>query len=205
MTQSAAINEELIRKTIEFHGHSCPGVAIGIRAVELATAEFGRVPDKDFIAVVETDNCPADAIQFLTDCTFGKGNLVHRDYGKNAFTFYSRKDGKEIRVISMPEFFKDQDNELMALRKKMAQNQLKPEEEKRLNEAMTDQIKQIIEADLDQLFEIKQAREPIPEKSRMMDNLKCDACGEAVKESHTRKSNHKTLCIPCFEDLEKEQ
>jgi formylmethanofuran dehydrogenase subunit E len=28
--------------------------------------------------------CAVDAIRFLTGCTFGKGNLVHLDHGKNA-------------------------------------------------------------------------------------------------------------------------
>jgi formylmethanofuran dehydrogenase subunit E len=29
------ISPELIKATIDFHGHSCPGLAIGIRAAEL--------------------------------------------------------------------------------------------------------------------------------------------------------------------------
>ncbi len=54
------------------------------------------------MAVVETDMCGVDAIQFLTGCTFGKGNLIHRDWGKNAFSFFRRSDGRAVRISLRP-------------------------------------------------------------------------------------------------------
>jgi len=70
------ISPELIEQTINFHGHSCPGLAIGIRASELALSQLERASDEEIVAVVETDMCAVDAVQFLTGCTFGKGNLI---------------------------------------------------------------------------------------------------------------------------------
>lgn len=55
------------------------------------------------MAIVETNMCAVDAIQYLTGCTFGKGNLVHLDHGKNAYTFIRRSDGRAIRVATRPE------------------------------------------------------------------------------------------------------
>ena len=43
--------------------------------------------------------CAVDAIQFLTGCTFGKGNLIHRDWGKNAYAFWRRSDGRALRIV----------------------------------------------------------------------------------------------------------
>lgn len=63
----------------------------------------GRSADEEVVAVVETDMCAVDAIQFLTGCTFDKSNLIFRDYGKNAFTFVRRSDNKAIRVMTKPE------------------------------------------------------------------------------------------------------
>ena len=57
------ISPEVIEQTIKFHGHSCPGLALGIRASEWALTEFGRAVDEDIIAVVETDMCAVDAVQ----------------------------------------------------------------------------------------------------------------------------------------------
>jgi formylmethanofuran dehydrogenase subunit E len=81
------IDPELIKKTADFHGHWCLGLAIGIRASKFAIEEIGKASDEEIVAVVEADMCAVDAIQYLTGCTLGKGNLIFKDYGKNAFTF----------------------------------------------------------------------------------------------------------------------
>jgi len=95
-----------IEGTIKFHGHSCPGLAIGIRAAEIALREIGpHSADEEVVAIVETDMCGVDAIQYLTGCTFGKGNLIHLDHGKNAFTFIRRSDGKALRIVTRPDAF----------------------------------------------------------------------------------------------------
>ncbi|MDQ6799068.1 MAG: FmdE family protein, partial [Actinomycetota bacterium] len=70
------IDRETTRRIVDFHGHMCPGLAMGIRAAEVALAEIGpHSVDEEVVAIVETDMCGVDAIQFLTGCTFGKGNL----------------------------------------------------------------------------------------------------------------------------------
>jgi formylmethanofuran dehydrogenase subunit E len=197
------ISQKLVQKTIDFHGHSCPGLAIGIRASEVALEEVGRSSDEEVVAVVENDNCAVDAIQFLLSCTFGKGNLIHLDYGKLAFSFYRRSDGKAIRLIGKSGIFGHQDGELMRLRKTKMMGSLAGEEEQRLKNATAARIKQIMEADLDELFEITPAKDPIPQKAQILESLICEACGEQTMESRTRRFLGKTLCIPCFEAREK--
>jgi len=201
----STIDEALIQETIRFHGHSCPGLAIGIRAAELALSEMGRLTDEEIVAVVETDMCGVDAIQFLTGCTFGKGNLIHLDYGKNAFTFYRRSDEKAIRIMSRPEVIRDPDDELNSLRKKRAAETLTVEEEKRLKEAIAARTKRIMEASLKELFEVKPAQGVMPGKARVLESLTCHACGEATMESRTRRFLGQTLCIPCFEAMEQKR
>ena len=196
------ISPELIRKTIDFHGHSCPGLAIGIRAAEVALREVGRSSDEEVVAVVENDNCAVDAIQFLLSCTYGKGNLIHLDYGKLAFTFYRRSDGKAIRVVGEPKIFGHQDDEFMTLRKTKMMRDLTGEEKERLNSATASRIKQIMEADLDELFEISPAQSPIPRKAQILESLICEACGERTMESRTRRFLGQILCVPCFEARE---
>ena len=39
------ISRELIQETTNFHGHWCPGLAIGIRVAEWALREMGKAPD----------------------------------------------------------------------------------------------------------------------------------------------------------------
>jgi len=200
--RSSSLSQEMIEQTIRFHGHSCPGLAIGMRVAEFALNEFGHAADEEVVAVVETDMCAVDAVQFLMGCTFGKGNLVHLDYGKNAFSFYRRSDGKGLRIVVKPELFQTEDD-LVALQKKAAKSELSAEEKERLETSRKGRIKKIMESDLKNLFEVKPHEGPVPRRARILESLACDSCGERAMESRTRRLMGKTLCIPCFEVLEK--
>src|SRR3990172_9068175 len=86
---------------IAFHGHSCPGLALGFRAAIAALKNMDMKDiseDEELVAIVENDSCAVDAIQAITGCTFGKGNLIFRDYGKHVYTFYNRRTDEGIRV-----------------------------------------------------------------------------------------------------------
>ena len=196
------IHQERVEETIRFHGHSCPGLAIGIRAAEFALKEMDPSEDEEVVAVVETDMCGVDAIQFLMGCTFGKGNLIHLDYGKNAFTFFRRSDGMGFRIVTRPELLSDPGKALKDLREKRAKGLLTTEEEKQFRALMSERIKTIMKADLDALFEIKETSVSIPPKARIMDSVICESCGEATMESRSRRMFGQTLCIPCFESMD---
>jgi formylmethanofuran dehydrogenase subunit E len=201
--QDNYISEELIQKTVAFHGHMCPGLAIGIRAAEVALRDIGpHAHDEEVVAVVETDMCGVDAIQSLTGCTFGKGNLIHHDYGKNAFTFYRRSDGKGIRIVTKLEAFAEPDSEWEALRERLSDADLTPEERKRFWELHAARSQQILDMPLDELFELKKPPGEIPSHARVMDSVTCEACSEQVMETRTRRFEGRTLCIPCFHQLE---
>jgi formylmethanofuran dehydrogenase subunit E len=200
---NVTLNQELIDQTISFHGHWCPGLAIGIRAAEWALREMGKAPDEEIVTVVETDMCGVDAIQYLTGCTFGKGNLIHKDYGKNAFTFYRRKDGKAARLVARPGIYEDTGETLGKLNRKMLEEGLTEEEEKVWQETRAAISKRIMEAALTDLFEVKTPVEPVPKKARILAPMVCESCGEAVMETRTRHFGGQLLCIPCFENREK--
>ncbi len=84
----------------KFHGHECGGLAwgykIGMFALEKLKSD--RPSDEQFVAIVENDTCAVDGIQVVTGCTFGKGNLIFRDYGKHVYTFFNRNTDKGIRI-----------------------------------------------------------------------------------------------------------
>jgi formylmethanofuran dehydrogenase subunit E len=84
------------KQCADFHGHVCPGLAIGYQAAKagIAWLEEHRAMDEEVVAIVETNACGVDAVQVLTGCTFGKGNFIHKDHGKQVFTFMSRESGK---------------------------------------------------------------------------------------------------------------
>ncbi len=187
-----------------FHGHMCPGLAIGIRAAELALQEIGpHAQDEEVIAIVETDMCAVDAIQYLTGCTFGKGNLIHLDYGKNAFTFIRRADGKAIRIVVRPEGWGPLDPEHRALFDRVRQGEASPEERSRFQELHQARARWILERPLEELFAVQPVEPTVPARARIHSSVSCEGCGEAVMETRARIFRGKTYCIPCFQALDR--
>jgi formylmethanofuran dehydrogenase subunit E len=202
---ACSIDKELIEKTIDFHGHSCPGLVIGTRAAELALQKLGHADKNDLIAVVETDMCGVDAIQFLTGCTFGKGNLIHRDYGKMAFSFYDRSKNKGFRAVLRPDISGEVGSELHSLVKKVEEGTANEEERVRYHELRKDLQERYMNADLEEMFIVTEPALPAPKPARILASLKCEACGEMTMESRTRRFDGKTLCLPCFEKVEQKR
>ena len=88
------------REAVRFHGHLCPGLAIGYVAAKVAAQllGIGTSEDEEIVALVENNSCAVDAIQVMLGCTFGKGNLIFRDWGKQVFTFMDRRTNRAVRV-----------------------------------------------------------------------------------------------------------
>ena len=65
------------KEIINFHGHECPGIAIGYRmaVAGMEALDSIRSEDEEIVAIVENNACGVDALQCVTGCTFGKGNL----------------------------------------------------------------------------------------------------------------------------------
>jgi len=197
-----SLKKETIDQTIAFHGHRCPGLMIGIRASELAFKRLGNIVEKDIVAVVETDMCGVDAIQFLTGCTFGKGNLIHKDYGKMAFTFYDRSQSNGFRILFRPEASGDLGSQLRDSMKKIEEGAMGQEEAKRMEDLRERLQARYMNLDLEEMFVVTEVTSPAPKPARILQSLRCEACGEMAMESRTRRFRGKTLCLPCFEKVE---
>jgi len=202
--QGTRITAEVIEQVKAFHGHMCPGLALGIRVAEVALEEIGpHAQDEEVVAVVETDMCAVDAIQYLTGCTFGKGNLIHLDYGKNAFSFYRRRDGKSLRLVVRPGGFGPDDAERQALFQKVREGTATEEERRRFQGLHEARARWILEAPLEVLFERKEAPWPLPRPARIHTSIVCEECGEPVMETRIRRFGGRFLCIPCHERLDR--
>ncbi|MBD3181903.1 formylmethanofuran dehydrogenase [Candidatus Poribacteria bacterium] len=90
----------LWEETVKFHGHQCGGLTWGYKVALFALEKlnFDRASDEELVVIVENDSCAVDAIQYVTGCTFGKGNFIFKDYGKHVYTFFNRNTGQSIRI-----------------------------------------------------------------------------------------------------------
>ncbi len=199
---TSQISEERIRDCTSFHGHSCPGLAIGIRAAELALRELDNPKDSEIVAVVETDMCGVDAIQFLTGATLGKGNLIHRDYGKMAFSFFRRDTGQGFRAVLRPEARGDGDGQSADLMRKVSEGTATDEDKEQLSRVRGRMQERFMSLPLREMFTVTSLEGGPPRPPKILESLACATCGEQAMESRTRRCNGQILCIPCFQQVE---
>lgn len=144
-----------------------------------------------------------DAIQSLTGCTYGKGNLFHVDYGKNAFTFIRRSDGKAIRIVTRADAWGAPDPEHQALRAKVFGGQATDEEHALFQEQHLARADAILARPLEQMFTVTPVQPQMPAKARVHQSVICTSCGESVMETRSRLFRGATYCIPCFEQRDR--
>ncbi len=181
----------------EFHGHSCMGTALGYR-VALKAAEWlnaNRSEDEEIVAVVENDSCAVDAIQVVTGCTFGKGNLLFRDIGKRGYTFYNRATGKGVRIVENYRPFESQ--QLKELRNAVFGGTATEEQLKAFHDYSHRGVDDILRASEEELFILKEVTGPPPPRARLFQTLTCECCGEKVMETRASIVNGKAYCADC--------
>lgn len=193
------VDERSIDELAVFHGHVCPGLAMGMQAARIALREIGpHSKDEEVVAVVETDMCGVDAIQVMTGCTFGKGNLIHRDWGKNAYTFYRRSDGKAVRIAGRPGGW-PRDPEHQALFAKVRSGEATERERERFGELHAAESYRLLEMEADALFTVTPVEGEPPRPARIFASATCSSCGENVMETRLRRFAGEDHCQPCFE------
>ncbi len=197
----SATDQETIQKVVDFHGHMCAGLAMGIRAAEVGLSEIGpHTAGEEVVAVVETDMCAVDAIQYLTGCTLGKGNLVHRDHGKNAYTFIRRSDGRAVRISTLPGEWGRRDPDWLALFAKVRGGTATPEERMQFAASQQERSARVMNAPLEELYDVREVEVEPPQPARILASLECAACGEPTMETRIRRLDGREVCLPCFED-----
>ncbi len=189
------------RQCIEFHGHICPGLAIGYAAVKAAknVLQLTSSEDEEIVAVVENDSCAVDAVQKLLGCTFGKGNLVFRDWGKQVYTFFDRNSGKAVRVALKGEMpFR---TGMRGIRQKIDSGNATPEEIQQFKEMRNKSIDLLITSDPVKIFEIKEIDVPAPPEASIVETRACSVCGEHTMLSRMVKRGNDLICKQCESEI----
>ena len=191
-------------RCVEFHGHICPGLAVGYKAAKVGMAwlQENRAEDEELVAIVETDACGADAIQVLTGCTFGKGNFIYKDHGKNVYTLVGRKSGRGVRVALKPGVMELTERHRQLI-EKLREDKATEDERKEFRGLHRKKSGDILEKPLEELFSIQTVNPQIPPKARMEPSRLCSRCGEPTMGSKLTTFQGSNLCRDCWEKLEK--
>jgi len=191
-------------EVVRFHGHVCPGLAMGFRAASLAVCELAmqRAGDDELIAIVENASCAVDAIQAVAGCTAGKGNLILRDYGKQVYTFIRRGDGVALRLAVrwMPA---PDGPEAASAWSRFEQGDRSAEVLQVIAERKGQKAKAILEAPDSELFFIARPVVPVPEPARVHPTVSCSICGERVMKPRAKRGmDGAYTCVPCQQQRE---
>jgi len=185
---------------VAFHGHACPGLALGYRVSLYALKMLGdRASDEELTATVENSSCAVDAVQVLTGCTFGKGNLIFRDYGKHVYTFIGRPSGEGIR-ISVDWISPEETEEEKSMWERYIKGDRSEEVLNMVHNRKAKKIDIIMNAKDDELFTVAKSGMVLPEEARIYPSVRCAGCNEKVMEPRARLRDGKIVCIPCFEN-----
>ncbi|MFX1419591.1 MAG: FmdE family protein [Promethearchaeota archaeon] len=170
--------KELMEKAVRFHGHICPGLAFGVLAAKYVLENgYDFSPNEELVAVVENDNCSVDALQAILGTTFGKGNLIHRDYGKMNYYFYDRRSKKGIRLAIKGKEFGE---------KKLSRDE---------------KIQFLLNSNPEVIFNIYEIEYNPPGLALIEESIPCEICGEITMSSRLMTYKDSEMCIPCYKKM----
>jgi formylmethanofuran dehydrogenase subunit E len=205
------LDKSLWKAVVDFHGHECPGLAIGFKACEAAVAELGldasALPtiDEEIVCVTENDACGVDAIQFLLGCTYGKSNLIARLRGKMAFSFFVRDNGatRSVGADSTTSAAGDiSANDTNTTRTKGLRLILSAKKDNKMSRAEFQDF--LLQTPYDQLFSISEPNFALPEPARLFASHDCAICGESTAEYALRVQDGAFVCSDCYHAYQRE-
>ena len=201
--RSIAMKElkELFGIGLEFHGHKCPAMPMGLRAgmAAMKVLNVERAQDKELFVVAETGKghaagCFLDGVMTATGCTYGKSNIEKRYYNKMAFTLIDQQTGRAVRVSLKPDFFEK------ALASPFVQKRregVPPQEI--APEITTPLVERILALEESAFLDIGEVHQVAVKKGKgVFTARRCAACGEVTFVNKLRVTGDGDLvCIPC--------
>lgn len=195
---------EFLETGLEFHGHKCPAMPLGLRAGAAAMNALGveRSKDKELVLEAETGNdhaagCFVDGLMTVTGCTYGKSNVKKTYWGKMAFTLIDTRSGRAVRVRLKPEFFgKMLESPFVQQRKQGVPPQDIPAE---TTDPLVAGVMTRAEAeflDIGPVFD-----HPFNRTKGTFETDLCAVCGDRVFVHKLQEIDGKKVCIPCREKM----
>ncbi len=187
---------------LQFHGHKCPAMPLGLRAGAAAMNQLDveRTGDSALLALIEIGEnhcatCFADGVQVITGCTFGKGNIQKTYKGKWGLTLIHKKRRKAVRVVPHAEMMA-QNKETSFFRDYRMKGIPPTQVPSEAVLPLIDRVMNVPQAELlwvSGVFDVEYT-EPV----HSFDSFVCEQCGEMVVVQYGRISpDGKKVCQDC--------
>lgn len=188
----------VVERAVAFHGGLCPALALGIQAARVALEEVGPDGrDHEVHAESEDGTCGVDAVQALTGCTLGNRDLTILPYGKFAFTFHRRADGKSVRIVALPSVW-DWEPEHVELFARVQAGLATPDQLERFRGLHTRRAETILDTPPRDLFTVTEVGTVPPVRPYShRPTIICAGCGEIVASDRVRQIDDRAYCLSC--------
>lgn len=192
---------EGLERCVVFHGHLCPGLVYGYLVAEEAIRLLGlhRSSDEEVVAIPENDSCAVDALQVLLGTTAGKGNLILKNYGKNAYTIVKRADGRAFRFVRKTSYHYDGPDaaEFQQLEEKVAAGKATGAEKKRQRQL---KVLELLRKGFQDVFATEEVPVSEPPFAPLAPSVPCARCGEMTMATRlVEAADGNSYCLPCAE------
>jgi len=200
----SVMNHELpedLKRCISFHGHLCPGLVYGYLVAKEAIQLLGvhRSQDEEVVASSANATCAVDALQVVLGTSVGKGNLIIKDYGKNAFTVLNRTDKRAFR-FSRKGYYQyegEHQEEFNRLEAAFAAGDATTKQQVRhkLLKSLD-----LLSKPFDAVFNTKAVKISEPPYAPLARSEACAQCGEMTMSTRmVDAGDGRRLCVPCAE------
>jgi len=190
---------EDLQQCIAFHGHLCPGLIYGYRVAKAAVdlLQFKRSKDEEVVAICENDSCAVDGIQVILGTTMGKGNLILKDYGKNAYTILSRSNKGAYRFSRKKYYqYKGENKEEFDRLDEAISSNTATDKEKWRQKLL--KARDLLSQPFDEIFSTNEVAFIVPPYAPLARSEPCAKCGEMTMSTKMASvENGRLFCIPC--------
>jgi len=188
-----------LKRCVEFHGHICPGLVYGYLVAKEAMKlmNLTRAIDEEVVAVCENDSCAIDALQVMFGTVAGKGNLIIKDFGKNAYTVLNRSKRQAYRFSRKTRYdYKGKSkNEFDRLDASVAAGRATDADRRDLKRL---KVNDLLARPFDEVFTTTKVPFDEPLYAQLAPSEPCAICGEmTMKTKMVQLNDGHQACIPC--------
>ena len=157
--------------------------------------------DEEVVAICENDSCAVDALQVLLGTVAGKGNLMIRNFGKNAYTVLSRSRRKAYRFSRRTQYdYQGRSKRTFEkLEAAVAAGTASESDRKNLKRLKIDDL---LSRPFEEIFTTTEIPYEEPLYAPLAPSMACAVCGEMTMSTRMiQLQNGQSVCIPCSEKI----
>ena len=189
-----------VKRVVDFHGHLCPELVIGMKACEYALQLLfrGGQPKEQVSVIAENCTSALDAFQVLLGVTLGNQALKVFDFGKHNYTF-SRKNAGDGFTLMLRTHHYYNEHGYTALQEKIVKNEITLDEVVQFQQILDARVSELLSCRPEDLFDVEVGCRSAPFSETPAVYVSCSRCKQEVLRERAVEFRGKLYCAPCFQ------